>query len=77
MRNINNKRECDNENYLTLLNSARSIPVRTFAFRANTRLDFNVAWNPFMLASFATETPCCDFYFVHIRSIYLSRYIFL
>src|SRR5215213_7600010 len=73
MLNINNKRESHNAYLLTLLNSARSIPVRTLALWANTRLNFYVAWNPFMLASFATETPSRNFYLVHIRSIYLEN----
>ena len=66
---ISPKREClchdSNPILFFSLRSAWLIPIRTLALWAYSRLLLYVAWNPFMLVSFASEAPDCDFYFMN------------
>ena len=59
---------------LSFFSLPRTIPVRALAFRADSRFLVFIAWNPFVLAPFATIPPDCQLDLGH-ADILLMRYI--
>src|SRR4051812_8706946 len=62
------------DNTLLLFLLSGLVPIGTFALWTDARLVINVAWYPFVLASFASVAIDRDLLLRHERTIYL-RYI--